>query len=228
MQEFTIFGIRVKDYTQKETIKILSEYLDNGGLNTVSYLNTEILVEAEADEESKHGLTDLDMTIIAEPDIMKAANYVDHARLKEVGNGYIMKNLIHKIAKLRMEVYLITDSNQSMIELEKEIKELQPSIKICGRFILEEHQQEVNQEDVMVNEMNDVTPTVIFSRLPFQKQLRIMSQNKKRINAELWVGLLQGVKLLGNKKHARTKINSFFYRKLFHRKIQRYKSDNAN
>lgn len=225
MQEFTIFGIHVKDYTQKESLHLLGEYFNNGGLNIVSYLNTRMLVDSEHDEQCRAWLNALDMTVIAEPEILKAAGQVDDNRIREVETGFIMKSLIHKITKQKLSTYLVTDSSTAMIELERELRQIQPSMKVGGRFILEEEMQTASKEDAMINDINDVAPTVIISRLPFKQQIRIMSDNKKRINGELWIGLLQDVSLQGQKSRARTFLDSFFYRKLFSRKMTKYNQD---
>lgn len=225
MQEFTIFGIHVKDYTQKESLHLLGEYLNNGGLNTVSYLNTQMLVDSEKDEQCQEWLNSLDMTIAAEPEIIKAGGQADTNRLKEVGTGHILKNLIQKITRQKLTTYLITDSNASMIELERELRQLQPSMKVGGRFVLDDEMQSSSREDAMVNDINDVAPTVIISRLPYKEQIRLMADNKKRINGELWLGLLCNVSLHGTQMQRGGFLNSFFYRKLFSRKVSKYNND---
>lgn len=222
MQEFSIFGIHVKDYTQKESLHLLGEYLNNGGLNTVSYLNTQMLIDSEKDEQCQEWLNSLDMTIVAEPEIIKASGQADYSRLKEVETGFILKSLVHKITKQKLTTYLITDNAVGMMELERGLRQMQPSMKVGGRFVLEEEMLLTSHEDAMVNDINDIAPTVIISRLPFKQQVRLMADNRRRINAELWLGLLYNVSLHGTRIKHSGFLNSFFYKRLFSRKVAKY------
>lgn len=232
MQEIDIFGITVKDYDQKETIQLLNRYLDNGGLNLVSYLNTQMLIDAENVENCREWISNLDMTIPAESEILKTAGIKDDKRLKEVGSGVIIKTLVHKLSKNKLPVYLITRTQSEMDALEKELKEIQGYLNIVGRFTLAENdgvaaELTKEREDVMVNDINGLVPKAIISRLEFTKQLRLMNEHKKRINAELWLGLIPGIRLQGLRKHGKMRLNSFFYKKLFSRKFMKYQNDKS-
>ena len=229
MQELDIFGMTVKDYDQKETIQLLNRYLDNGGLNLVSYLNTQMLIDSENIENCREWISELDMAIPAEPEILKTAGKMDEKRLKEVGSGVIIKTLVHKLSKNRLPVYLIARTQSDLTALQKEIKELQGYLNVVGTFTLLENdgismELTAEREDMMVNDINDLVPKAIISRMDFATQLRLMHEHKKRINAELWLGLIPGIRLQGLRKHGKMRLNAFFYKKLFSRKFMKYRN----
>ena len=90
---------------------------------------------------------------------------------------------------------------------------------VAGTYVLNEG---IASEDVMVNEINDVAPDVIISRLAYPKQEKLIFDNKKRINGEIWLALLEQMDKPSHRSEKLHKVKVYLYKKVFRRRVNKY------
>lgn len=222
MKQMDLLGIHLKDYNTKESIKMATNFLKSGALNTISYVSTQILVEAAEHPEQKTWIEEMDMTICGEADILRASGINNKLRYHEVENDDFMKEFMKKLVRLKKSVYVIANTENNLENLRSELLEYQPNLQIVGTSVIEN--QEI-MEDALINEINDIVPGVIISCIPFPYQEEFMSRNKKRINAEVWLGLMEHRKSRKKARIANGKITMYFYKRLFRKRVSKYQSD---
>ncbi|MDD3204266.1 MAG: WecB/TagA/CpsF family glycosyltransferase [Lachnospiraceae bacterium] len=222
MKKINLLGISLTDYSLKESLKISNHYLNNGALNTISVISTQILVEAAENPEHKEWIESMDMTIFGETDILRAADNATRNRLKEVENGEFLQEFFHRLAWNRKTVYLLADSEQQMEYLKARLHEMQSNLLIIGQYVLEDVSTGI---DSFINEINDIVPTVIVSKFPYPLQEQLMYENKKKINANVWLALPEHSTIQTKKGIQSFKLLEWFYRKLFKRRVSKYNND---
>ena len=219
MKKINLLGISLTDYSLKESLKLSNQYINNGALNTISVISTQILVEAAENPQHKEWIESMDLTVFGETDILRAADNATRNRLREVENGEFLQKFFHRIAKSRKTVYLLSNSEQQMIYLRERVLELQPGMNIVGQYILED----INTgTDSFINEINDIVPNVIISRFPYPLQEQLMYENKMKINANVWIALPEHSVIQTRKGMRSSKVLEWFYRKLFYRRVSKY------
>lgn len=223
MRHINILGVTLKDYSVKESMKLLDQYLNNGGLNTASYVSTQMLVAAGKDENVKSTLESFDITVLAELDILHAAEITLRSRIHEVENNEFMNELLKKLVRTKKTIYLLGNTEQELDNLEAYLRDYQEHITIVGKYANEE----LNR-DAVINDINSVAPTVIISKLPFDTQQPFLGEERKMINGELWLILTSDtVKPFNKKRNPFYRMARYIYHKLFKRKVNKYKNEKA-
>lgn len=225
MKKINLLGISLRDYTLKESMKLASIYLNNGALNTISYISTQILVEAGENLEQQEWLESMDLTISGDLDILRAAAITSRSRFHEVENDEFIKEFLKKIVRSRKTVFLLSDSETSLANLYKEMLEYQENIQIVGSYILDELS---GGQDSLINEINDIVPTVIISCMPYPYQEQLMCENKKRINAEIWIALPGNRRSKKRKKFGNGKISLYLDKRIFRKRISKYQNEKSD
>lgn len=220
MKQINILGITLKDYTLRESLKLMNGYLYNGALNTIFYISTQSLVEALENSEQREWLESMDLTICGEADILRAANISIRSRINEVEDDSFFTECLRKICKSKKKVYLISNTPEGIESLKTEIENTQSNIKIVGSYAIEDIS---NGVDILINDINCVVPNVIISSMPNAMQEQLIFENKLRINANVWLALLE--KKVGNRKKriGIYSLSEIFYKRIFNKRVSHYK-----
>ena len=224
MRKINLLGIQLMDYTTREALKITNQYLSNGALNTISFVSTQILVEAGEHPEQKTWIEDVDLSICDEPDILHASGNATRNRLKEIEVGEFTKEFIYRLARNRKKIYLLTDSEKRMEQLKTELLAIRDDLLIVGQRIQPELAKGI---EALANDINDVVPNVSISRFPYPIQEQMMYENRKMLNADIWIALPEHKLVHTGKRSRYAKILMLFYKKMFKKKLSQYNNEKA-
>lgn len=222
MKELNILGVSIKEYSLKESLALTDIYLKNGAMNTVLFVSAKMLLAAGENPELKEWIETMDMTVCAEPDILRAADMATMSRMREIENNAYLKEIVRRLFKAKKSVYLLTEKEEDIAKLKEQLRQVGPALKIAAENNLEAVDENI---DKLVNHMNDVAADVIISMIPFPKQEMIIAQNKNFINAEVWFALLmpeESYKGKGNTNFWSRFIQSLHFSK-FKKKVENYK-----
>ncbi|MDD2970622.1 MAG: WecB/TagA/CpsF family glycosyltransferase [Lachnospiraceae bacterium] len=219
MKKINLLGISLTDYSLKESLKLSNQYINNGALNTISVISTQILVEAAENPQHKEWIESMDLTILGETDILRAADNATRNRLREVEKGEFLQEFFHRIARGRKTVYLLANSEQQLMHLKERVLQIQQGLNIVGQYVLEDMNAGI---DSFINEVNDVVPTVIVSKFPYPLQEQLIFENKMKVNADVWLALPEHSVTQAKKGMRSSKLVEWFYRKLFYRRVSKY------
>ncbi len=223
MQKMDILGITLTDYSLKESLFLVDSFMKKGALSTILYVTTPMLILAGKDECEKERIESMDMTLCGEADILRVAKIDSKSRLYEVEHLVFLKEFLRRIARNAQTVYLLSDSPEDIENLKRELKDFQRGIVISGLQIIDGSTRKV--EDV-VNNINDIAPSVIISRMPWGMQEKWMQDAKPYINAEVWLGISRDMKLGEHRESLQKKAVSRIYKKMFHKRVNRYNGEN--
>ena len=225
MKVIDVLGMQITDYPLKEAVKIALKYVSNGAMNTVFYVSSQILLDAGENPGQKEWLQSMDLILYGEPTVLDVLGERSRERKNEIKQDEFLREFIKKIARGKQSVYLILDSAEKADALENYLTGIHGSIQIIGKYIWEEG---VSKAEDLVNELNDASPGVIISKLPNETQQRLICENRRMINANIWVALLY--ERVINKKKKVTfgpKIGWILYKRLFKRKVNKYEIQKA-
>lgn len=225
MKVIDVLGMHITDYPLKDAIKMSLKYIGNGAMNTIFYLSSQVLLDAGEDAQQREWLESMDMLLYGEPTVLDVLKENTRERKNEIKNDAFLHEYIKKLARGKQSIYLILDSAEKADGLENYLKELHPSVSVIGKYIWEEGSS--TAED-LVNELNDVSPDVIISKLPSALQLQLIYENRRMINASVWVALLYE-RVINKKKKVSfgSKLDWMFYKRLFKRRVNKYEIEKA-
>ncbi len=225
MKVIDVLGMQITDYPLKEAIKLSLKYISSGAMNTIYYVSSQVLLDAGDHPQQKEWLESMDLILYGEPTVLDVLGEKTRERKNEIKQDMFLHEFIKKIARGKQSVYLIMDSEDKANGLEKYLQELHSSVNVIGKYIWDE---ETSKAEELVNELNDVSPDVIISKLPNAVQLKLICENRRMINASVWVALLYE-RIINKKKKVTfgSKLDWMFYKRLFKRKVNKYEIEKA-
>lgn len=222
MQKMSILGITLTDYSLKESLLRADEFVKNGAVNTILYMTIPMLILAGKDEKEKERILSMDMTLCGDPDILKVAKIESKSRLYEVENLIFLKEFLRRTVRSGKTVYLLADAREGVEELKQELWELQKGIGITAAGIVSEETEDLEE---VINNINDIAPAIIISRLAPGRQEQLMMETKPFVNAEVWIGLARDMKLGTGNEPVRKRVINKIYKKIIRHRISKYNAD---
>ncbi len=219
MKVIDVLGMHITDYPLKEAIKLSLKFMGNGAMNTIFYVSSQVLLDAGENPQQREWLEAMDLILYGEPTVLDVLGENTRERKNEIRQDAFLHEFIKKIARGKQKVYLIMDSDEKADALDMYLHELHESVDIIGRYIWDDENSAV--ED-LVNELNDVSPDVIISKLPNTQQQKLICENRRMINASVWVALLYERIAKKKKVTFGPKLDWMFYKRLFKRKVNKY------
>lgn len=221
MQKLNILGVALTDYSLKESLVLLEDYIKSGRLNTILYITPPVLILAGQDEEQKKCIEAMDLTLCGDVDLLRVAKIDSSSRAYEVENRIFLKEFLRRLVRGSRKIYLLGESEEELEALRRELDAFQKGLVISGSSVIAEDTEEI------INRINDVAPTAIISRISHGKQEKYMSEFKPFANAEVWLGISKDMVLGTNKEPFRNRIMGKIYKKIFHSRMNRFKDENG-
>ena len=212
-----VLGVELKDYTVREAMRKADAFLKENKVSTIAYITTTGLMAAEESEDLKLFLSNIDLTVAADSDILSAAGIANRNRVKEIENDEFMEEFLKKLVRGKRKVYLLTGTGEQLSALEECLKSYQESLRVVGRFALDTLEKD---EDWLINEMNAQMPDVVISNIDSPQRESFFENNHMKMNAHIWLMLKDKVVRATNKKKVLWKIGDLFSKKLFQRKVE--------
>lgn len=177
-------GLRITDYTAKDAARMSLKFIGNGTVNTILYLTAQDLADALDREEYRTRIETADLIRFSEPLALELLGFRDKVRQKEVEEDHFFIDMVKRFARAKQTVFLVAENKENLDALGAYIREIHENVQVAGSYLWE---SETASAEEMVNEINDVSPNVILSILPFELQGKLMDEQRSVINADLWI-----------------------------------------
>lgn len=221
MQKINMLGVALTDYSLKESLILLENYMKSGRLNTILYVTPPVLILAGHDEEHKKCIEEMDLTLCGDAELLRMAKLDAPGRMHEVENRIFLKEFLRKMVRGSRKIYLLGESEEELGALRAELEGFQKGLIISGSSVITEDTDEI------INRINDVAPAAIISRLSHGKQEKYMSQFRPFANAEVWLGIPKDMMLGTDKGPFRNRIMGKIYKKIFRSRMNRFKDESG-
>ncbi|MFR4352597.1 MAG: WecB/TagA/CpsF family glycosyltransferase [Roseburia sp.] len=208
IKKIDILGIKLDNYTVREAILRVETFFGNQTLNTIENISMQMLIESESDPVVREVISSLDLAVIGEKEIMRAAGVQMMQRLKETDEHDFSCELFKRAERNHMSVFLLGKTEEKLLETREELLEGFPKLVIAGEYAVENC---VGNWEKIINDMNATTPDIILSVLPTPMQEHFFMDHRDKMNANLWYGI--GESGICKKKQG----VSVFFRNLMHR-----------
>ena len=148
-----------------------------------------------------------------------AAGIAARSRIREINEKVYLRELLRKLSRNRNRVYLLADTQAELEVLEELIQEYQGNLYIRGRGAFEDFG---GQPERLVNELNDVVPDVILSRMNWPKDIRLMQEYGQYVNARFWISLPYGAVSWMQNPSFPARLKRRLHYRLFEKRVQEY------
>ena len=100
IKKIDIMGIGLDNYTVRESMRLVETYLSNDVLNTIENISMQMLIASETDPVVHDVISELDLTVIGEKEILKAADADSMQRVQETEQNDFSYEFYRRIPKL--------------------------------------------------------------------------------------------------------------------------------
>lgn len=105
LKKIDILGIEVDNYTVREAMMQVENYLDNTVMNTIETIDMKMLELAGRDETVRACMEQLDLAVIGEKEILIAADVHSSQRISETINHDFFREFIKRIIRNHKRVF---------------------------------------------------------------------------------------------------------------------------
>lgn len=220
MKEISVLGIKMNDMSLREALREAEGYMENFRLNTICFLNTELLMKAKDDMGLRSAIQGMDMHVAGSVEILSAGGISARSRRKEVEGNFLLRELIRRLAYEKSKVFILGGSQDELVHMREVLLKVENKLTFFGSFALDG--PEVSN-DAIINEINSVVPDVIVSMIPSPEQELLMAESSNMVNAKFWVSIQPEIlEALAADSVQKKGFVDFINRFLFRRTVKKY------
>lgn len=227
MKQIEVLGVEIKAYSMRESMRKVDIFLRDGKINTIAYITTRGLMAARDSEPLQQFLSSVDLTVIADSDILRAGGIANRNNIRETDNDEFMHEFLKKLVRLRKKICLLTSTVAQLETLKEGLRSYEEELRIIGSYSLDTLSEQGHDEDYLINEINVAVPHVIISNISSPQRETFFEANHMKLNADIWLMLKDEVVHQKLTRSPLLRLREFMVRKLFARQVSRYQSESA-
>lgn len=206
IKKIDILGMELDNYTVRESIRQVENYLSSSVLNTIENVTMKTLIASETDDVIREALSQMDLTIIGEKEIIQAAGVATMQRLQEIAANDFAYEFFRRVERNKKSIFLLGETEEKLASVLNQLQGEFPKLVFAGNYAVENC---VGDLEAVINDMNATTPAVIISVLPTPMQEHFLMEHKDKMNASIWYGM--GEQGFQGKQHG---IGHLFWKKM--------------
>lgn len=222
MRKMQVLSVSLNDYTVREAMRKVEEYLQDGKVSTIAYISKRGVMDADENQQVKEFIDKMDMMVCADADILRAANVETRNRIREIEENLFMEEFLKKMIRQKKAIYLLAQTDGELMQLEDSLRSYQENLLIVGKFALEHLEAD---EEFVINEINILEPDVLISILPSIKRIEFYDSNYMKLNIKIWLMLKENMVLHNKGKGLLRKMSDRFTLGIFKKKVMQYQSE---
>ncbi|MCR5655536.1 MAG: hypothetical protein K6G07_07870 [Lachnospiraceae bacterium] len=224
MRKINVLGIPLEDYTIRESMKNIDGFYRDGKLGTIGIITMKGLIRAQDDEDIKSWMSSLDMTIPADVDILHAGGIEARNRERDVESCAFLREFLKKLVRQKKKVYLLSETRESVNQLEASLRVYEPGIAVVAKSALDEIEQD---HEFLVNDINVKMPGALISNLNSPLRERFRAENYMKLNAGIWLMLRPDWDAAKQNNGIFKRLNERFVKRWFRLRVNNYKDEGA-
>ena len=222
IKKIEILGIRINNYTVREAMLQVEAYLNDTAMKTIEEISMDTLVAAKDDNELKDFIEGLDLAVIYDKEILKAAGADTSERVWESAERQFLPEFLKRIMRNGKSVYLFGETKQQLSVLQGFLEENYNRLNILGSFAMEDC---VGDYDGAVNEINIASPDVVFSVLPTPAREYFLMENRGKINTNIWFELGSGYEKISGVSKIKKQFLHLIQKGRLHSMVSKYEQE---
>lgn len=179
-----VLGVHMDNLTMQEAVAKVEEMLAHSGLGVVEFVTAEVLLEAEKSEVYREKLDSVDLCLPGDAAVLKAMEK-DLLWADELEKSTLLKSVVRFLGEKNQSILILTEDEEVKTWIQKELDE---SAEADYNIRVMDVDPEVT-DDVLVNKINSADADVIWAFLPHPYQENFVFENRKKLNAGLWIGV---------------------------------------
>ena len=222
IKKIDILGMQLDNYTVREAMMLVENYLSGDRLNTIEYVSAQMLLSTEEDTVLRDVIASLNLAVISDREIIQVAGEATMQRIRETEENDFFQEFFKRVERNRKSIYILGETKDAIAKMKEKLAQEFPKVELCGEYAVEEC---VGDLEAVINDMNVKTPDVIVSVLPAPEQEHFLAEHKDKMNANVWYGI-GNIGELEKKRGIRNVFRSFVRREKLKSEIAKYQVKN--
>ena len=109
-RKIDVLGIKLDDYTAKDAMKVITEFIKEETVNLVEVVTAESVMRLTQNEPEPSGSDTMDMILPGDRAILEAAEVEDEKLLREAKRGDFVKLLFQYLHKNAASIFVLADT----------------------------------------------------------------------------------------------------------------------
>lgn len=218
-----ILGFLIDKYYVDEMLELVRSQWNERGLLTYGLVTMNLLMAAKEDEVLANYIQSLNLSIIGEPEVLKAAKIEDESMLQEVANHEFLGAFFMYVIEYGNTVFVLGETKEETEILKKHLEETYEGLKIVASDAL--CGEGADGSDRVINEINSVSPEVILTCSQSHNMERFAVENRKKVNARIWMSLGSHANLQAESGLKSNWLSKLLEKSTFKKMVARYNSE---
>ena len=185
-KKINLLGLSIDNFSLREALLKAETYLKDERINVIQTLSMEDITFMAGDEDKRESFGMVDLQIIGQAEILKAAKVESQQRMREVEENLFLREFIKRLSRNHKKLFLLAKTSDELEQAKKIMEEELSISSLCGQVSLEG----VNKDmDSAVNEINSTACDVVISTLSTPEWEEFLRLNKDKLLARIWYGV---------------------------------------
>lgn len=224
MRKTEVLGISVSDFTIRESMRMVDSFFKDGKVSTIAVITMKGLLVAQEDEAIKEWMSNIDLAVPSDVEILRAGNIAFHSRIKDVENDVFVTEFLKKIIRQKKTVYLLSDNETNLQRLREELLSYEGNLTIIGSFCMDSTEY---GGDYIANEINMAFADVLISNLESPGRESFFAENHMKLNVAIWMMVRADANLYGKEKGFFLKVHDWVVKQLFSIRLNKYQVEKS-
>lgn len=200
MRYLNFFGVRVSASTQNSLLNYIQDKVNNSSASYITFTNVHVIITALKNDSLKQALYEADRVAPDGMPLVWAGKVVGKSQMERCSGPDMMKRLIEISEEKGYTHYFYGSTDETILELKSKLKEKYLNLKIIGAYAPPFRQLSTMEDKEITEEINDLSPDIIWVGLGAPKQELWMKNHKDKINHGVMLGVGAAFDFLANKK----------------------------
>lgn len=219
-KKMNVLDVRLDNYTAKDAMKAVTEFLQTEPMNTVEVITVDSLMRASQTEGIKEAIEEMDLVIAGDAAILEAAGVPDKKKLQEAQNRVFLKMLFRYLHKNKLKVFVLADTVEKCEMLRDYMSENHEGIQLAGEAIVPEDD---SADDQITNTINGTEADCVLVCMNSPGQEQFLHRVKNLLNVKMWIGIgRETISIPGTEKW-QEKLREFVERRIMKREVLKEK-----
>lgn len=214
IKEITVAGIKLNNYFSHEKLMQVEKNLAVNAFTVIEDVYMRTVLLAKEDATVKEVIESIDITEIADGEILDAVNANTIFTQKEIETKEFFFQLMRRVERSGMSVFVVAEKESEAEATLSYLSDEFTRMKIAGYQVLDES---IATHEEVINKINMIAPDVIVSVIASPAQEHFLADHKGMISAKIWYGIGSGK--MARQKHS---LSAIFWKKFRHHKLLKY------
>ncbi len=216
-----VLGLRIDNYSCRSSVSHAEKYLNNRIVNDIQMVFLDTLNEAEKDKEIGNYLENVDLSVIADVEVLPLIKAESKTRRRDIEESSFVRLFLKRIRESGKMVCILAGSGESAAYFADYISDIAPGVHLSEPLIVSVDAEDFNWEKI-VNDINLKNVGVVISLLGIVHNKDLMNGFKGQLSIEVFWGIDNHYTRLGRTSGVLGGIRQAIFRKFVYRRANKY------